>query len=84
MRKSTMSSAERIRAVVKRQPVDHVPLCFEGLGHPWVAFLVKRFPDPLERAEQMLALGLDTAVVLQPPRAPFGRRCAGTTTPTPR
>jgi len=45
--------------------VDHIPLCFEGLGHPWVAFLVKRFPDPLERAEQMLALGLDTGYTVR-------------------
>ena len=60
-----MSSAARIRAVVTRRPVDHIPLCFEGLGHPWVAFLVKRFPDPLERAEQMLALGLDTGYTVR-------------------
>jgi hypothetical protein len=66
--KNRITSKDRILAVIKHQPVDHIPLCFEGVGHPWVAFLVKQYPDPLKRAEFMLDLGLDTGVVLQPPR----------------
>jgi hypothetical protein len=68
MHASQMSSRERIRAVIAREPVDHLPLCFEGVGHAWPGFLVTRHPDPLERAERMLALGLDVGVVVQPPR----------------
>jgi len=68
MSSPAMTSKQRILAAMRHQPVDHLPLCFEGVGHPWVAFLVRRFPDPLRRAEFFLGLGLDTAVVLQPPR----------------
>jgi uroporphyrinogen-III decarboxylase len=68
MPQSTMSSRERIRAVIARKPVDHLPLCFEGLGHPWPAFLVRRFPDRYERVSFMLGLGLDAGLVVQPPR----------------
>jgi hypothetical protein len=68
MARASMTSKERILAAIRHEPVDYIPLCFEGVGHPWAAFLVKRYPDPLRRAEFFLGLGLDTGVVVQPPR----------------
>lgn len=68
MSHKSMSSKERITATIRRQPVDHLPLCFEGLGHPWPAFLVKRYPDVFQRVQHQLGLGLDVGVVVQPPR----------------
>lgn len=62
-----MSSIERIRATVRREPVDHLPLCFDGICHGIVGFLEERGADPLEKARFLLDLGVDTAVSVSPP-----------------
>jgi len=62
-----MSSAERIRAVCRREPTDHLPLCFEGVGHGYTQFVHRRFADPLARADFYLSLGVDTAVMVDMP-----------------
>ncbi len=38
-----MSSKERIIATIKHEDVDHLPLCFEGIGHQSV------FKSPLPK-----------------------------------
>jgi hypothetical protein len=65
--KQTMSSRDRIRATVAGQPVDHTPICFDGICHGSVAFLSQRYPDPFERARYFLSLGIDTAATVSPP-----------------
>jgi len=57
-----MTSKERILATVRGEAVDHVPLCFEGVGHPFVLFANRLYPDPFARAKYYLDLGVDTAV----------------------
>ncbi|MCD6416498.1 MAG: hypothetical protein J7M08_07370 [Planctomycetes bacterium] len=59
-----MTSRERVLAAVRRQPMDHLPLCFEGVGHTWVEFVSRLYPDPFERARFYLDLDVDTAVNL--------------------
>ncbi|MEW6358293.1 MAG: uroporphyrinogen decarboxylase family protein [Planctomycetota bacterium] len=54
-------------AAIQHQPVDHVPLCFDGLCHGSVRFVTKLHPDPFERARFYLDLGADTAIVVNPP-----------------
>ncbi|MFA6108318.1 MAG: uroporphyrinogen decarboxylase family protein [Candidatus Latescibacterota bacterium] len=61
-----MSSSERIRATVRRQPVDHLPLCFDGICHGIIGFLEARRTTPLEKAGFLLDLGLDTAITVSP------------------
>ncbi len=61
-RREPMTSKERILATVRGEPVDHVPLCFEGVGHPYVHFVNRLHPDPFARATYYLDLGVDTAV----------------------
>lgn len=63
----TMTSRERILATVAGKPVDHTPLCFEGLCHGYVAFLCERYPNPFERARYLLSLDIDTAISVSPP-----------------
>ncbi len=62
-----MTSAERIRATVARQPVDHVPLCFDGICHGIVGFLEERRATPFDKARYFLDRGVDTAVTIAPP-----------------
>jgi uroporphyrinogen-III decarboxylase len=62
-----MCSRERILATVRHQPVDHLPLCFDGIGHQGVEFLSRRYPDQFELARFYLDLGLDTGVRTAPP-----------------
>jgi hypothetical protein len=62
-----MSSRERILAALRHEPVDHLPLCFHGIGHQAVEFLSRRHPDQLELARFYLDLGLDTGILTAPP-----------------
>jgi hypothetical protein len=62
-----MSSRERILAAVHHQPVDHLPLCFHGIGHQQVWFLSLRYPDQFDLARFYLDLGLDTGLIAGPP-----------------
>lgn len=62
-----MTSAERIRATVARQPVDHLPLCFDGICHGIVGFLEARRATPFDKARYFLERGVDTAVSVAPP-----------------
>ena len=62
MMKKAMLSKERILATVRREPVDHVPLCVDGLCHGHVKHVTERMPHPVDRAKYYLGLGLDTAV----------------------
>jgi len=65
--KERLSSRDRILAAIQHQPVDHVPLCFDGLCHGSVRFVTKLHPDPFERSRFYLHLGADTAIVVSPP-----------------
>lgn len=67
MHKNAMRSKERVFATVKRQPVDHVPLCVEGLCHGNVKHVSEKIPHPVERAKYYLGLGLDTAIQFRCP-----------------
>ena len=62
-----MCSRERILATVRHQPVDHLPLCFHGLGHQQVEFLSRRYPDEFDLARWHLDLDLDTGIFTSPP-----------------
>jgi hypothetical protein len=66
-----MQSKERVLATIRRQPVDHVPLCVEGICHGYVRFINERYPDPEERARFYLGLGMDTGIMLYPPSFSF-------------
>ncbi len=62
-----MCSRERILATIRRQPIDHIPLCFDGIGHQAVEFLSRQYPDPFELARFYLDLGLDAGIRTSPP-----------------
>jgi hypothetical protein len=62
-----MSSRERIRAAVRHRQVDHLPLCFHGIGHQQVWSLSLRYPDQFDLARFYLDLGLDTGLIGGPP-----------------
>ncbi|UCC69685.1 MAG: hypothetical protein JSV79_07275 [Armatimonadota bacterium] len=64
---ASISSRERILAAIRHQPVDHLPLCFHGIGHQQVEFLSRRYPDQFELARFYLDLGLDTGILTSPP-----------------
>lgn len=64
---AAMCSRERILATIRHQPVDHLPLCFHGLGHQQVEFLSRRYPDQLELARWHLDRDLDTGIITSPP-----------------
>ncbi len=63
-----MTSAERLTAAIKREPTDHLPLCFEGIGYLAVPFVNELYPDPCERADFYLGEGVDAGIVLGCPR----------------
>lgn len=63
---SAMTSRERVLAAMRRQSVDHLPLCVETLCHGFVRFVTERLPDPYERAQYYVSLGLDTGISLDP------------------
>ena len=63
-RSTAMSSRERVRAAIRRQTVDHLPLCVEALCHGFVRFVTERLPSPFDRAEYYADLGLDAGVSL--------------------
>jgi hypothetical protein len=64
---SDMTSRERIRAAMRHEPTDHLPLCFEGVCHGAPRFIVEAYPDPLDRACYYLEREIDTAVMCSPP-----------------
>ncbi len=66
-RSEKMSSKERIIATIKHEEVDHIPLCFEGIGHQSVEFINRLYPNDFDRVNFYLDLELDTAVRFGPP-----------------
>jgi hypothetical protein len=66
--KEKLSSRERVLAAIQHQPVDHVPLCFDGLCHGSVRFVTRLHPNPFDRARFYLDLGADTAIAVSPPQ----------------
>jgi uroporphyrinogen-III decarboxylase len=62
-----MSSKERIIATIKHEPTDHIPLCFDGVGHQSVEFVNRLYPNQFERVKFYLDLGIDTAIRTGPP-----------------
>jgi len=64
---SKIASRERIRAAIRHEPTDHLPICFEGICHGAPRFLEEAFPDPLDRACYYLEREIDTAVHCSPP-----------------
>lgn len=66
-RSEKMSSKERIIATIKHEDVDHIPLCFEGIGHQSVTFIDHLYPNHFDRVNFYLDLELDTAVRFGPP-----------------
>ncbi len=65
--KDTMTTRERIRAVVRREPADHLPLCFNAICHGIIRFLDERLPDKIKQAEFLMNLGVDTGITITPP-----------------
>jgi hypothetical protein len=63
----TMTTSERIRAVVNHEPVDRLPLFLEGICHGGIIHNNQRIPDQLERAMHYLDMGVDTGIVLEIP-----------------
>ena len=64
---STMTSRERVLAALRRQSVDHLPLCVDTLNHGGVRYVTERLPDRFERALYYQSLGLDTGIMLEAP-----------------
>lgn len=62
-----MKSKERIIATIKREPVDHLPLCFEGIGHQSVEFINRTYPDDFERMDFYLSMDVDAGIRIGPP-----------------
>lgn len=65
--KTNLSSKERIINTIQRQPVDHLPLTFEGICHGWTQFITNLFSNPFDRASYYLDLGVDIGISLSPP-----------------
>lgn len=63
----SMTSRERVLATVRRQPADHLPICFEGICHGMTRFVHQRHPDPRERVRFFLERGADVALSHSPP-----------------
>jgi hypothetical protein len=57
-----MTSKERVLATVRRQGVDRLPICFEGVCHGLTRFVHDRFPDPRDRIGFYLDRGVDVAL----------------------
>jgi len=62
-----MSSKERLIATIKHKETDHVPLCFEGIGHQSAAFIDRRYPNVFDRVVFYLDMEIDSAVRISPP-----------------
>ncbi len=62
-----MTTRERIRAVVRREPTDHLPLCFTAICHGVIRFLDERLPDKIKQAEFLMNLGVDAGITITPP-----------------
>ena len=65
--KQTMTTRERIRAVVRREPADHLPLCFTAICHGIIGFLNERRLDKIKQAEFLMNLGVDAGISITPP-----------------
>ena len=62
-----MTSKERITALIRGEPVDRIPICFDGICHGVLPLIADRFPDPFERVLYYLSEGIDTALSIEPP-----------------
>ena len=62
-----MSSKERLIATIRHEETDHVPLCFEGIGHQSAAFIDRRYPNVFDRVAFYLDMEIDSAVRISPP-----------------
>ena len=62
-----MSSKERLIATIRHEETDHVPLCFEGIGHQSAAFVDRRYPNVFDRVVFYLDMEMDSAVRISPP-----------------
>jgi hypothetical protein len=65
--KRAMTTRERIRAVVRREPADRLPLCFTAICHGVIRFLDERLPDKVKQAEFLANLGVDAGISIAPP-----------------
>jgi uroporphyrinogen-III decarboxylase len=65
--KKAMTTRERVRAVVRREPTDHLPLSFTAICHGVIGFLYERVPDKIKQAEFLMNLGVDAGVTITPP-----------------
>lgn len=63
--KNGMTSKERIFATIERKPVDHIPICFEGICHGRTMFLNSIYPELYQRELYYLDLGVDTGFRIQ-------------------
>ena len=62
-----MTTKERILATIRREPVDHVPLCVDAICHGRVICVTQRYPDDYRHAKYFMDMGLDTGILLDPP-----------------
>ena len=62
-----MTSKERIKATIRHEKTDHLPMCFNGICHGVVSFVMQMYPDRFKMAEFFLEQGVDTAVSVVPP-----------------
>jgi hypothetical protein len=62
-----MSSKERIIATIRHEQTDHVPLCFDGVGHQAVEFVNRLYPDIFERTKFYLDMEIDTGIKISSP-----------------
>jgi uroporphyrinogen-III decarboxylase len=66
-----MTTKERIMATIRRQPVDHLPLCFNAMCHGTTGFVRDRcHGDPIKTAQFFMELGVDTGIPIQPETLP--------------
>ena len=65
-----MTSKQRILATVRREDVDRVPVCFEGICHGVTRFLADELPDRADRVDRYLELGADAALAVPQPTLP--------------
>jgi hypothetical protein len=61
-----MTSKERILTTIQRRPVDHLPLCFNGICHGVVGFVETSHPNLIDKARFFMDLGVDTGITVAP------------------
>jgi uroporphyrinogen-III decarboxylase len=62
-----MTSKERVLATIRRQPVDHLPLCFTNICHGILGLVEKRYTDLVDKARFFIDLGVDAGITVAPP-----------------